>query len=874
MTTVLSRPDLRQLLDETTLADTQRPRFARQLIIHFDNDAQILWSQDCSIRDQHGILITESPAPLNETEQLTLNQSLRDLCERLATLERSGPWIAEIALSNEQIHVEQLRHADGETQHSNQGHCIRCVLRADSNDKLQSWRGHDTAMENNTLTIFAEPGDIVAKNKCLAELNIEADTRQQCLEQASQLLETVRCDGPETNRIQLLSILTHNDFTAGRLLPTLSLCKINNALQNLLIIESAGIQTSVQDVHGRLGYWEIGVPPSGPMDNLSFALANEAVGNTAEHAGLEITIGGFIASFTNTCVIAIGGAPSPARIDGKRIELFKPITVEAGSRIEIPPAPAGFRSYLAIRGGIDTSIYLGSRSTFTLGAFGGFRGRELKSGDRLPLGNDDNLKPATAIAPERHPRIESTWEIGVRLGPHTSPDFITEAGIEEFFSSEWTVSPQSNRTGIRLNGPKPQWARSDGGEAGLHPSNLHDNAYAFGSIDLTGDLPVVLGPDGPSLGGFVCPGVVISGQRWKLGQLKPGDRVRWVIVDEAAADTLRKQPAQIPQACSIERPEIITHRNIPEHPGRCIRRQGDEFVLIEFGEMELELGLRLRVQALYDKLQESDTKGIIDLVPGIRSLQIHFNPDLISESTLTKLIITCDDDINAGNDLVLPSRSVHLPLSWDDPSTRKAIEIYMQTVNPDAPWCPWNIEFIRRINGLDSVEQVYQTVFDANYLVYGLGDVYLGAPVASPIDPRHRLVTTKYNPARTWTPENAVGIGGAYLCIYGMEGPGGYQFVGRTVQVWNSHPRSDCFTQPWLLRQFDQLNFYPVSADELLTLRDEFPKGLWQPRIESSQISLAEQLEFAKNNAEEIATARKRQQQAFAAERQRWAEQA
>ena len=130
---------------------------------------------------------------------------------------------------------------------------------------------------------------------------------------------------------------------------------------------------------------------------------------------------------------------------------------------------------------------------------------------------------------------------------------------------------------------------------------------------------------------------------------------------------------------------------------------------------------------------------------------------------------------------------MHLPLSWDDPATRLATERYMQSVRADAPWCPDNIEFIRRINGLDSVEEVRDIVFDASYLVMGLGDVYLGAPVATPLDPRHRLVTTKYNPARTWTPENAVGIGGAYLCVYGMEGPGGYQFVGRTVQMWNHY---------------------------------------------------------------------------------------
>ena len=136
----------------------------------------------------------------------------------------------------------------------------------------------------------------------------------------------------------------------------------------------------------------------------------------------------------------------------------------------------------------------------------------------------------------------------------------------------------------------------------------------------------------------------------------------------------------------------------------------------------------------------------------------------------------------------------------------------------DAPWCPDNIEFIRRINGLESREAVRDIVFGASYLVMGLGDVYLGAPVATPLDPRHRLVTTKYNPARTWTPENAVGIGGAYLCVYGMEGPGGYQFVGRTVQMWNRYRQTADFRdgKQWLLRFFDQIRFYPVSSGELL----------------------------------------------------------
>jgi urea carboxylase len=224
------------------------------------------------------------------------------------------------------------------------------------------------------------------------------------------------------------------------------------------------------------------------------------------------------------------------------------------------------------------------------------------------------------------------------------------------------------------------------------------------------------------------------------------------------------------------------------------------------------------------------------------------------------------------DDIVVPSRIVHLPLAWNDAQTRLAIQKYQTTVRPDAPWCPSNIEFIQRINGLASVQEVYDIVFNASYMVLGLGDVYLGAPVATPIDPRHRLVTTKYNPARTWTPENAVGIGGAYLCVYGMEGPGGYQFVGRTVQMWNRYRQTASFRdgKPWLLRFFDQIRFYEVSEEQLLEHRRDFPLGRFDIRIEETTFSLADYNRFLAAQQDSIAAFKQRQQGAFDAERERW----
>jgi urea carboxylase len=218
----------------------------------------------------------------------------------------------------------------------------------------------------------------------------------------------------------------------------------------------------------------------------------------------------------------------------------------------------------------------------------------------------------------------------------------------------------------------------------------------------------------------------------------------------------------------------------------------------------------------------------------------------------------------------VPSRVVWLPLSWDDEACQLAIRKYMQSVRADAPWCPSNLEFIRRMNGLGSIDEVKDIVFNASYLVMGLGDVYLGAPVATPLDPRHRLITTKYNPARTWTAENSVGIGGAYMCVYGMEGPGGYQFVGRTAQMWNRYRKTAEFSEPWLLRFFDQIRFYEVSAEELLEFRRKFPKGEVSLRIEETEFSMTDYQRWLEQNAESIAAFTALRERAFEEELQRW----
>ncbi|MEN1831677.1 urea carboxylase [Pseudomonas lijiangensis] len=715
----------------------------------------------------------------------------------------------------------------------------------------------------------------------IAKLISWAPDRQQASNGLSNALNDTRLYGVETNRDYLRQIIVDAPFASGQ--------PWTRCLEGLIYqadtfeVLSGGTQTTVQDYPGRLGYWAVGVPPSGPMDSRALRQGNRLLGNAEGCAALEITMSGPLLRFNTDAVVAVTGAQIPVTLNGEAQPMNTALLVSAGSTLALGTiAGAGARSYLCVRGGLDVPDYLGSKSTFTLGQFGGHGGRALRAGDVLHITTLADRSAGQRVPDEQIEPLADVRQIRVIYGPHGAPEYFTEGYIDTFFATDWEVHFNSSRTGVRLIGPKPEWVRADGGEAGLHPSNIHDNPYAIGAVDFTGDMPVILGPDGPSLGGFVCPVTIIEADLWQLGQLKAGDKVRFSPVSLETARTLirrsdfsreshgthsRMNP--LPQSDGLASPVVL---DIGQDDKRLVARlSGDTHVLLEIGAPELDLVLRFRGHALMQALESKALPGVIDLTPGIRSLQVHYQPEQLPLKTLLDIVAGEWDAVCATRDLQVPSRIVHLPLSWDDPACQLAIEKYMTTVRKDAPWCPSNLEFIRRINDLPNLDEVQRTVFDASYLVMGLGDVYLGAPVATPLDPRHRLVTTKYNPARTWTAENSVGIGGAYMCVYGMEGPGGYQFVGRTLQMWNRYREVAAFDgKPWLLRFFDQIRFYPVSADDLLRIRREFPLGRYPLEIEHSTLNLADYQAFLAKEAEGIAAFRGQQQAAFQAERERW----
>jgi urea carboxylase len=790
-----------------------------------------------------------------------------DLVELMLLLARDGkldPEIFEKAWTASGFAVEARVYAEDPGKESLPSSGL--VTRAVFPDAMPGVRVDGCVETGLEVSPFYDP--------MLAKVIATGDTRDDAFDLLGEALDATRIDGIVTNLGLLRSLTDEVDLRAA-VHSTSTLARTTDPQPRVDVLVP-GPMTTIQDLPGRLGYWHIGVPPSGPFDPVSFSEANLAVGNPAGAPALEVTAGGLTVRFSAPSVVSVTGAPIPVTLDGDEVELWTALDVPAGGTLVLATSTGpGLRSYLAVRGGIDVPDYLGSGSTFTLGAFGGHGGRALLAGDVLRPGSPDSADNAALgrvpgpTPAHRRPFLANTWQIGVTEGPHAAPEFFTRADIDTLYATDYEVHHNSARTGIRLIGPKPTWARPDGGEAGLHPSNIHDTPYAVGALDFTGDTPIILGPDGPSLGGFVCPAVVASGELWKLGQLRPGDTVRFVPVREVdAADLVHKCSVPTVRSSGGDGDDGVLARVEAgdNRPSVTYRRDGDDNVLVEYGPMELDLALRMRVHALQETLARHAPAGIVDVTPGIRSLQVHTDARLLKARDVASLLRELEEEVPPTHELVVPSRTVRLPLSWDDPATRLAIERYMAGVRDDAPWCPWNIEFIRRINGLTSADDVYRTVFDASYLVLGLGDVYLGAPVATPLDPRHRLVTTKYNPARTWTAENSVGIGGAYLCIYGMEGPGGYQFVGRTVQIWNRFR----WSQPWALRFFDRIEWYPVTADELLELRAETDAGRGVFETIEGSFSIADHHAFLAENAASIADFRARQSTAFEAEKERW----
>ena len=719
---------------------------------------------------------------------------------------------------------------------------------------------------------WVEKGTVITAeyDPTVAKIIVHGKDRNDALKKLRQALNETVVFGCITNIDYLRSIANSSMFAEAKV-ATKVLDSFDYKPTAFEVI-SPGAYTTVQDYPGRKGYWHVGIPPSGCMDEYSFRIANRIVGNDKTAPGIEITLNGPKLLFHHDAILAVTGGLTEVEINGVPVRQWAPINIKRGDKLSIGKISEGCRAYLAIRGGIDVTEYLGSRSTFALGNLGGYNGRVLKLGDVLFLGQPEISSctlPSAISQPTKIPNSliptfkNKVWQVGVTCGPHGSPDFFKPESIHDFFANTWKVHYNSNRFGVRLIGPKPKWARADGGEAGLHPSNAHDYVYSLGAINFTGDEPVILTCDGPSLGGFVCEAVIAEAEMWKIGQVKPGEQIQFVPISYATAKSLKAQQDEIIENLQGELPSLEAKAIEPENPVLfefkvtsnapkiTYRQAGDRYILVEYGENVLDLNLSYRIHKLIEMVTENKTPGIVEMSQGVRSVLIEYDAQ-ISQQGLLDVLVSYEKEIIFINKWEVKSRIIKLPMAFEDKKTLDAVKRYQETIRSEAPWLPNNVDFIANINGITR-NDVKDLMYTARFLVLGLGDVFLGAPCAVPLDPRHRLLGTKYNPSRTFTPNGTVGIGGNYMCIYTMESPGGYQLVGRTVPIWDKLTLGEhSGDHPWLLSPFDQVEFYPVSEEEIDEFSEEMNAGKFKVDIIESVFNHTEYLEWIQEHTASI----------------------
>ncbi|MDA9881021.1 biotin-dependent carboxyltransferase family protein [Candidatus Pelagibacter sp.] len=353
-----------------------------------------------------------------------------------------------------------------------------------------------------------------------------------------------------------------------------------------------GLETSIQDYPGRIGTLNQGFPASGPMDSWSFRLANILVGNEPGEAALECQFMGPTLKFKSDRVIAITGANMSPKIDGELIPMWESIEIKANQTLEMAFATVGARSYIAFSGGINSEPWLGSRSTFHKAGVGGIEGRAIQDNQIIPLGKNKKIQ-LRKIKKDSIPIIsnDKNWSIEVVRGPND--DWVDKKGHEIFLNSKWKLQAKSDRTGYRLDGPKLTFsdkATNKSLEHGSEPSNIIDQGYPAGAINLAGQTPIILVNDGPSMGGFINPYTVPSSAFWKLGQAKPGDTFKFVEISVEKAQLLRAEQSIICSEVSL-----VSHENNKSVDNNKTTKKIGSIKIVDFEKNKLEEKVRRKM---------------------------------------------------------------------------------------------------------------------------------------------------------------------------------------------------------------------------------------------------------------------------------------
>lgn len=720
----------------------------------------------------------------------------------------------------------------------------------------------------------------------LAKIMVRSPKRQEAIKESIKVLSSTKIQGPVQNMDYLKHILMSEQFGRGNTLTTF----LANSFQykpKLVEFVRPGSYTTIQDLPGRVEAGH-GVPLSGPADLLSFQLANIIVGNSRHTEGLEISLKGPKMIFHTAATICLAGGPFSFKVNGQMVPMFSAVKVPPGSSVTIGRATGNcLRAYLTIKGGFpEVATYLGLKSCTPTLSLGGHQGRTIADGDCLSITRSGEEISALEIGPslpiQCRPDLASigddhTWVIRTTGGPHDSPEICSQEGLKKFYSTAYTVNLNSNRGCVRLDGPGDVFSRTNGGDGGTHPSNILEYPYPSCGISIVGSVVSLFGVDGLTLSGFVCIAVPVMCDWWKAGQAKVGGKIRFQKVSMAEALALKKKQTEfleklaeswkqdcedLPVYSDNESPfsdeKTILHNRKAGTKGLpfYIRQAGETTLLLDFGIDHFTLFNNGRQRALQMAVEAKwkCSQGVVRTETSTAAMSVVFDPETLLQLHLVRELAVLENLIPSTDSLSIESTLYKLPICFDHSAIKHCIERYMHSQRPKASYLPDNTAFLMRANCIELLEQFKATVVGHKQVVTAVS--FLCANTLSVnLDPRTRLRTGKYNPARTFTPKGALGSGSVGFSIYSIDSPGGYLIWGMGLPdlCWNTFARLQASGgKPWFFLNFDQIVYYEVSEDELTKLNEDLKLGRLQIESEKTSLNFQEYSHFLESIEEEV----------------------
>lgn len=728
--------------------------------------------------------------------------------------------------------------------------------------------------EGTRIDTWVRSGIIVSAeyDPLLAKVMFHGESRKDAIANMDKILLHSRICGPPVNLDFLRSIICDERFQSGQ--TTTKFLESFNFTPAAIDVISGGSYTLVQDFPGRPTIGR-GFGHAGPMDDVAFRAANILVGNNPGTEALEITLVGPDLRFLGDAIVAVCGPSIPCHLDGSVLPSWTRVYVRAGQQLTFGKMEANCRAYLAVyKGFLNVAEWYGSKATNPMVNVGGYQGRPLRAGDFLRITDTDTLPSLhedISVPENLRPQYTSDWTIQVMPGPYET-GYLTTEDIETFYASTWKVSHNAARGGIRLIGPRPQFGRHDGGEGGAHPSNVIDYGYPIGGLNWTGDEPVILPVDCPNAGGFICNLTIIKGEFWKIGQLRAGDSVRFRRVGLQSALNCRQRNEDFLTdlssavesgvwGCAFDSTTLGDEVSFPgqdvvllveptlTRPRLTCRVGGDNYLLVDYGDGKYNLNDQCRAAALKKRLEEAHGPASLNLTQGGEiynsvsygnAIALSYDGLKLPRSQLLARILAIDNSIGDMRSTKFPNHNYKLPVTFSHPNLVECVERYKANQRSIASFLPDPFQFVAENNGLTS-QELKTLILDAKTIVSGVG-FFMALPLLLPVDPRHRLVSPKMNPSRTYTPEGALAWGGSAMCIYPVDAPGGYMPLGMTIPCVDIFGFKAGFSteRPWKYETMDTVSFYEVGEEEYSRKLAEYRSGTYQFEVEESVFDMAE----------------------------------